>query len=341
MNVFWISLILCGCLCISLMQVVKRFALKDGSMKPTTFLACQMFVTATSYGVLYLATWGWELPELAPRFWQAVALCALANLVIQYLNTKVATMQHGEVSLTAPLQAMTPGMITLLAIILHEFPGLLGLCGILCMAGGSYYIMWPKQKEAWYDWIGPVYRLRQLLHLNKLDPAERDRTLAVSMAIASAACGTFGLLFESLYVRRAYGMQGLVLGSMALSGILSLTYGAIYLAGRLRHTPTNKDAAASLRPRHITGIVVIGLLFAGHQLLIQPAFAHLLTSYVGTLKRLSIIMSTALGIWLFKEGKNELKNRWWAAILITLGSILISWDGIMSKMSNTFETFGL
>ncbi|MDP3794000.1 MAG: EamA family transporter [Candidatus Uhrbacteria bacterium] len=333
-----IGLLLLGCLFLSSMQIVKRFILKSGSIKPTRFLAWQMFLAAAMYAGLYLVVWGWRLPSLAPKFWLAVALASAANVIIQYLNAKAATLEQGEVSLMAPLQAMTPGMITLLAITIGELPGLLGWLGILCMAAGSYYIMWPRQKEFWYDRIGPVYRLRLLFRLRTLDPVERGRTIAVCLGLASATCGTFGLLFESLYARRAGSLQGIVLGSLTFSLILGVVFTIPRFFTSKPVEPTN---TSKISRRFFLGMTVMGFLWVGHQVCIQPAFLHLLTSYVGTLKRLSIILSVVLGIVLFHEGKDQLKNRLWAAILITLGSILISWDGITNTLTNTFERFGL
>lgn len=339
MQATWIGLIVLGCVFISLMKLVSRFLLRGGQIKPTQLLRWQMFVAAGMYGALYLSLWGWEIPVLAPRFWQAVFFCSVANAFIQYLNAKAASLEQGEVSLTAPLQAMTPGMITLLAITIGELPGFLGWSGIICMAAGTYYVTWPKQREFWYDHIGPVYRLRLLFRLDKLDPVERSRTLAVCMALASAAFGTFGLLFESLYVRRAGGsMQGIVLGSMVLCFLLGVVYAIFYAAASRKQIAP--QMSSEVRRRFAWGLLALGALFVGHWLCIQPGFAHLLTSYVGTLKRLSIILSVILGIILFKEGKDQLKNRLWAAVLVTVGSILISWDGITSKFTASFEKFG-
>ncbi len=336
MEWFWLGLIVLGCVCITAIQAVKRLAMKGGAIDPTRFLVWQFSCATALYGALYIFVWGFTWPELGTSFWSAVVGCAFANLFIQWLGTKAASLSAGDVSLTAPLQAMTPGMITLLALSLGEFPGWLGIAGIACMAVGTYYLTWPKQREGWYDWIGPLYHLRRLTQWRSLNAEDRSRTLAISLSLGSAAIGTFGLLFESLYTRRAGDLQGLVLGSTTVCLLLALGYAFAYFVsgGAAKATPVT---------RHLVfGSLIMGALFVAHWMCIQPGFAHFLTSYVGTLKRLSILFTVCIGVFVFKEAKDrtQLKDRLWAAGFITVGSILIACDGLMTNVVGAVERLG-
>src|SRR5688572_22934861 len=49
-------------------------------------------------------------------FWIAVAVTTVANVLIQYANVRAREL--AELSLTAPVQAMTPGLVAVAAIVL-------------------------------------------------------------------------------------------------------------------------------------------------------------------------------------------------------------------------------
>ncbi len=210
MSQFWTQVtvfVILGCCCIAALNVVKRYALKGKRISPLEFLVSGFGCATIFFGAIYVAIWGMSLPEVLPGFWTAVLCGSLANVVIQFLNAKAASVDAGEVSLTAPLQAMTPGLITLLAVTLGEFPGKLGVAGVGCMAAGSYVLLAKERKDAagnivGYHYFTPFARLRSLFRLRELAPAERGQAIVVSMGLGSAAMGTVGLLFDGRYTRR-------------------------------------------------------------------------------------------------------------------------------------------
>src|SRR3989338_1013425 len=99
---FWLTVVIpviFGALAIAGSGVVRRYLLKDKALSALQFLiVAYSFITLMS-GFGYVATWGFEMPpKLLPKFWIAVFGGAAANFVIQFLNTKAATLDKGEVS---------------------------------------------------------------------------------------------------------------------------------------------------------------------------------------------------------------------------------------------------
>lgn len=347
---FWSTVglpVFLGSLCISISGILKRYILKDKGASALQFSIMGFGAITLFCGIVYVYRWGFVLPStLLPGFWTAVLGGTCANFVIQFLNVKCATMDKGEVSLTAPLQAMTPGLITILALLLGEFPGKAGVFGIFLMICGSYVLLWEKTPEHWYDYFGPIRRLRLLLRLKHLSPDERGKTVVVSMALGSAFMGTIGLLFDGLFSRRAGSFQGIMLAIISLVGLLTIGYLIWYLVWPDATSLQRENGFYYLiRSRSFTKPIVFPFIlfvvvWSLHWMLIQPAFNHAFVAYVGTLKRFHILITVLLGYFFFKEA--EFKKRMWAAALIILGAFFISMDGLPARLSaHLVGKFGL
>lgn len=258
-------------------------------------------------------------------------------MFIQFFNVKAASIDKGEVSLTAPLQAMTPGLITGLAVLLGEYPSRIGIAGIALMAVGSYILLWEKTPKHWYEYFGPIKRIVLLFKLGSLSKEERNKTIVVTLALGSACLGTIGLLFDGLYARRSITMQGLTLASMSLVGILFLVYTICYLI-HPDANPTQRFQVCFQRTI-LLPIIVLGILWTFHVFAIYPTFNHTFVAYTGTLKRFSILISVILGYLIFKE--KDFKKRIWAAVFIIAGVYLISMDGLPARLSTKIEGLGI
>jgi len=143
---FWISfgwLIILGTVSMAFIGIFKRAIMKSNTLSVLQYLILWYAMTTALFGAVYIALWGFTLPQLLPGFFRTVLAGAFVNVGIQFANAKAASLDAGEVSLTAPLQAMTPGLITLLALTLGEFPSALGVTGIIIMASGSWILMFP------------------------------------------------------------------------------------------------------------------------------------------------------------------------------------------------------
>ncbi|MDP2676845.1 MAG: hypothetical protein Q8O83_04135 [bacterium] len=344
MATFWLTVllpILGGALVIGFFNIIKRYIMQRTTVTPLQFLTLSFLVTAIVFAMCYYTLWGVTMPALLPGFWVAVFGTTIANVFIQFFNAKAASIDAGEVSLTAPLQAMTPGLITVLAILLGEYPGRIGIIGITLMALGSYVLLFKKTPEKWYHYLNPLRRLTLLFKLRQLSPEERGATIVVSLALASACMGTIGLIFDGLFTRRGINMQGLALGAMVEVGLLALAYMIWYAYkpdSKEIKNPEKKTIYPLLAYTTLGLLVLIGIFWVAHIFFVNPTYNNTLVAYVGTLKRLQILISVTLGFLFFKE--KDFKKRIFAALLIVAGAILISMDDLPGRVSTEIQTWG-
>lgn len=339
----------CG---IAFINVIKRHVMKGGEASTLQFLIFYFYAATAVFAVVYLTTWGPVMPtNLLEGFWRAVLLGSLANIIIQWANVKAASLDKGEVSLTAPLQAMTPGLITILALTLGEYPSPIGIAGIFLMASGSYVLLFEKTPSGVFEFLGPIARLRLLLSSNS-SAAQRNKALVVSLALLSACMGTFGLLFDGLYTRRGVNLQGLIMASMSLTAILATTYLVWYKVSPDTLPHQNPKGFVILAKKFGWFLVVMGILWVAHVFLIQPTFKAAMVAHVGTLKRFQIAITFFLGIYLFGEAgfkggfwkslheNREVRNRALACVLIILGAFFLSVDGLPNRVESKLVGWG-
>ena len=311
------------------MDLLRRYSLKGGAFSTLQFLTTWYAFVAVLFGVFYLATFGWALPQhLLPGFVIAVLGTTLANLFIQFFKAKASSIDKGEVSFVVPLSAMTPGLITAMALVLGEFPSKAGIMGVFAMMCGSYILMWEKTPKKWYDYFGPIKRLKLLWNIKNLSSEEKNKTIVVSLALGSAALGTLGILFDGLYTRRGTDLQGLTLGAMIMVAILSIMYFLWYL--RSPDGPTS-GFLSLFSKKYRWGLIGISAAWVCTVLIIYPNYNEAFVAYIGTLRRFSILVSVIFGSIVFKE--QDLKKRLWATSIIVVGAILISMDGLPQKVT--------
>lgn len=332
--------ILIGTVALSSEKVARRFIMKDKMITPLQLLIHLYAFLTLTFGLIYLTCWGFQPPKLLPGFWRAVLLGTLVNLFIQFFSMKAASIDEGEVSLTAPLFAMTPGLITVLAITLGEYPSKIGVAGIFCMSAGSYVLLFEKSPEHWWEYIGPLRRISLLFKIGHLSPKEKGKTIVVILSLASAALGTFGLLFDGLYVRRGINFQGLTLAMITLMGLLAGGYAVWFL---VKPDTKNRKRDFGLshyknQPKYLLTLACMVVCWIVMMYGFQATYNHTYVAYVGTLKRLSILTSVLMGYFLFHEG--EIKKRLMSAILIILGVILISMDDLPTRISAQMQIWG-
>lgn len=317
--------------------------MKNGTLSALQFLIVYYGAAILVFMGVYVLVWGFTWPDVLPGMWTAVLCGAIANTFIQYFNAKAASIDAGEVSLTAPLQAMTPGLISGLGIILGEYPSKIGIAGIITMSIGSYILLSDKNIRHWWEYFGPIKRIALLFQLKHLSPSERNKTIVVTLALGSACGGMVGLLFDGLYTRRAVTIQGLVLAATGLVCFLFLVYLGWYLIRPdAKKDPSGKQIqkfSACLNKTTMILLAVLGILWVAHVLAIAPTFNHTLIAYTGTLKRLSILVSVVLGYFIFKE--SDFKKRFLAAILIVIGALLIASDDMPARLSAHIVGLGL
>ncbi len=307
-------------------------------MSPLQFLIWSYTAATVSLGTVYVSVWGWTLPTVSRGFWTVVALGGGVNVLIQFLGAKIASFPKGEISYATPLQAMTPLLITVVALTLGEFPSFIGVCGVLLMMGGSYVLMYSKPPTSLWHYAIPFQRVFLLFHLHRLDADERQKAIVTALALTSAFLGTFGLLFDGLFARKAGGMQGVVLGCTVLVGILAVTYILWYLVapdGHLRTRSEDPKKERLLPSFVLTIALAYGVTWLLSVLLLQQQFTASFIAYVGALKRFGVVLAVFAGYVFFQEG--DFKKRLIAALLIFVGATFISLDQIPSRLQDSIE----
>lgn len=333
-----LSPIFLGTIVFGFFSVARRFIMKSGVISSLQLLIHLYGAATVVFFLIYLTFWGFTSPKLLPGFWRAVLLGTLVNLFIQFFAVKAASIKEGEISLTAPLSAMTPGLITIMAIALGEYPGKIGIAGITLMALGSYVLLFEKTPRYLWEYVSPVKRLTMLFKIDRLAPEEKGKTIVVALTLGSAILSTFGLLFDGLYTRRGVNLQGLTLAMLTMMGLLALGYSAWYIVNPGSQNRTSGLKIYQTQPKYIITIIFLVIGWVAMIYLFQPTYNHTYVAYVGTLKRLTILITVIFGFVFFREG--EIKKRLWAAILIMAGAILISMDDLPVKISAQMEILG-
>jgi drug/metabolite transporter (DMT)-like permease len=267
------------------------------------------------------------------------------NVVIHYANVRSIVL--GDASLVAPIQAMTPGLIVFAAMLLGERPSLLGYVSIALIAIGTY-IHAREGARSWQEFLQPLFVWTFLRSYKQLTPEEQrneelvqkqNNARALFWAYLSAVCGTIGLMFDSTFSR--YGDA--VLGSALWCFLIGIIFSPGIRSGRekLRSKEEPHKPPSSFRERfraHAWLIVATGVLVGIQYPLFATAFRLAPVAYVGSLKRLTIMVTVTLAVIYLGETKSA-KRRLTTASIIVLGAIGLAFDPTQANLTNSFVDY--
>jgi len=334
-----------GAISMALIAVGTRFVMKSGKISTLQFLISSHAANTALFGVLYLFMWGFTLPHVLPGFWTAVFCGTTVNIFIQFLNTKASSYNEAEVSLTKPIQSMTPGLITFVGVIFGEWPGTFGWLGVCSMIIGTWILFSAPNKPLSI----PFQRLTHSVHLYyrwwqwrkgngaEIPEEELNTAIIVTLALCSACGGTIGIFFDGLFTRRGLTTQGLILGAMTFTGLFSIIYGLWYVIAPDKTKAEHRAIGFRLftEARFAWSLIGLSVAWVLHIILFNSLYNETYVAYVGTLKRLSIPIGVVLGFYLFKE--REFPKRIKAALFIALGAVLIARDDFVHRISKKIE----
>ncbi len=332
--------VLMSAVLVAALGLVQRAALVGKSV--ALFQACAYTATTICFITLYLMWWGPVWPaHLKDGFWRAACAAGAINVGIQFLHAKSLTYKAGEVSLVTLLSAMTPGLVTLLALTLGEVPGWAGILGIACMVAGSWIILTKEQPEHWWGYLRPFKILSLYFRYDMLSSQDRDRAKVIGFAFGSALLSTFGLLFVGLYVRRAGDFQGIWMATIVNSAIVS----AAFLLLNFRNARAHAGEWSGQWRVFALAIAGYAALLVGANYLEVPAFGETFVAYVGTLNRSRILFSIVMVWALYKLGfklfgEEDLTKRFVAALIIVAGAALIASEGLPERLTSKLAFFG-
>lgn len=254
-------------------------------------------------------------------FWRGVTLTTFANLVIQYAGAKAKAEAHGEVSLVAPIQALTPGLITVTALFLGERLSALGWIALLLISGGVYvHARWEASAKTLYEWLLPLaFWIWFLPHRGLLSEEEKSKRRALRWSYLGAVFGAVGLLGDGLSAR--HGNLPLAFAIQAL--VMAVVYACAVPLTKSSWQVDRTCVSVKFDPRWM--VALLGLLFAAHIFTVQTAFMLSPIAVIGTLKRVRILVEVPLARFVLGE-KKALGRRLWVAILVAIGAIILALD---------------
>lgn len=286
----------------------------------------------------------------AVLFWGALIIGALVNTCIRFATTR--SYSKGDLSLVAPIQAMTPGLIVASGMLIGEFPSTLGYMGIFLIVAGTYVHI--REGATFKEYFKPLFVWRLFMApegMDHLSLEEKEATLqtrsALRWAYGSAVMGTAGLLSTGIMSRHGDVALGNAVDQIITTFIFLVAFS--YLSRNEAKVPR---APLPLRiKKHWLSLSIMGVFYALHMIFIISAFRLAPIAYIGSLKRISIFLSVLAGIFILKELK-EIKDpekaeaarrkawrRMGLASIIVVGAVLLALDPTQAVVMNSLDDY--
>jgi uncharacterized membrane protein len=231
------------------------------------------------------------IPEIGAAFLPALAIGGGINALTTVLYFKA--IKHSDLSITVPMITFTPLFLLMTSpLILGEFPGPLGLAGVLLIVLGSY-ILNIKQRHRGY--LAPF---RALL---KEKGARYMLIIAFLWSITSN--------IDKVGVLNSSPAMWLV----AVNVLIALVMTPVVMTGRRERTCLKRNLAF---------LVPIGLVGSIAMIFQMTAITMTLVAYVISIKRTSAVMSVFFGWLIFRE--KGIRERLLGAIIMVIGVALIA-----------------
>src|SRR3989344_1606199 len=257
-------------------QLLQSFVLRHKVADKNTLLVYQNFVSALMLGAI--AAWYSLEVTNAKVFWIAIAITTFANIFIQYANVRAREL--ADLSLTAPISAMTPGLVTIAAFSLGEIPSAQGWAGIALIALGTY-IHGRAGASDLRDYLKPLAMFKLPSNFKALDRSEREQVFkdvsAIRWAYVSAMFATLGLIGDGLVARNGSVMFGFGLQTLLLGSIFAASNGRKLSGGVKGSLP---------KPM----VILTGICYGLQIIFLMTAFRFSPVGFIGSLKRLSIVL---------------------------------------------------
>lgn len=231
-----------------------------------------------------------DIPRMTPIFWKSIMIIAPLEIIAAFSYMK--GVQISPISLSVPFMAFTPVFSLFTGFLfLNEAPTAFGILGVVIVVAGAY-----------------------VLHIKNL----RDGFLAPFKAIFREKGSMFVLATALIYAVTA------VLGKKALLETSPMFMAAFYtpLVAVLT-LPVAAGLSKNIKQIEHPGLLVLlGILFAASSVFHFLAISQANVAYMISVKRMSIIVSTVVAYFAFKE--ENLANHLLGALLMVAGVIVIA-----------------
>jgi drug/metabolite transporter (DMT)-like permease len=255
----------------------------------------------------------------ATLFWLAVGFGTLISIVIWYSD--LSAIRVADVSFAAPIYGMTPGLVAMTAILFGEVPSIKGWIGISLIVAGTY--VHSREGVPLKEYFVPLLFWRAFGNLDHLPKDERRKRLGLRFAYTGAACGSVGLICDGLISR--YGNPAL--GISVEFALLS----CVFFVWRSGQRAKEERQSFLMRVRNSwLSLLGLGVITAGlPSLLLAVGFAGAPIAYVGSMKRLWIVVAMLIAFWFLGELRNNPRRRTrrlLLGLLIVVGAALLALD---------------
>lgn len=250
------------------------------------------------------------IPPLGPDFAMAVTAAVTINIIGTTLAFRA--LKSTDISLAVPMLSFTPlFLIVTAAVMLHEFPSVIGIAGILILVFGSYVLNTAAEHESLLD------PFRSML----------------------SHPGIFSMLVVSFLYAIAIGLDKMIVlnsdtvfGSGVVFLFLGSAFAAIHCLKRWRGSLSGCAAVSCAplpgEPRIFCGSrglliagIIIGILLTLEAMVINAAYLVQIVPYVSAIKRMSILITVLYGTMVIQE--EEVFRRVAGAGLMVCGVIMI------------------
>lgn len=255
----------------------------------------------------HVVAWGWlffslpllivcllidGIPPLGPLFWKALAISAVFLTFASVFYFKA--IKYSDLSIAVPMLALTPLFLLITSpIMLGEFPGFLGIIGIILIVIGSYVLHLPERQGNVWE---PFKRLFK-------EKGVRYMMMVAVLFSVSGNLDKVGVIHSSPYM-----------WLFMLNFVLSVTLGGMMLW---------RATAVRAQIRGAWPVLAALGFFNGLSLIFQMlAIQMTLIPYLIAVKRTSVIMTSLFGFYLFKE--KGMRERLIGVVLMVFGVFMIS-----------------
>jgi len=235
-----------------------------------------------------------EIPKLGELFWPALVINGSLNLLATICYFKA--IKYSPLSLAAPMLTFTPLFLLLTSpVIVGEFPGWLGLFGVLFIVAGSYVLNRPGHEQRW--WLP----FKNLL---------REKGVRYMLLVA--------LIWS---ITSVFDKVGVVNSSEFFWPVAVFVFIVIFITPLMLLKAHQHLSHINL---HLNKLLPLGLIWGAMLVFQMIAVKLTLVAYVISIKRISAIFSVLGGALFFKE--KGLKARLAGAILMVVGVVCIVFD---------------
>ena len=255
---------------------------------------------------VYVIVWGWVffclpflyaylfvdgMSPIGPSFGKALAVSTVILIIASILYMKA--IKYSDLSITMPMLAFTPLLLLITSpMILGEFPGMLGILGVIFIVGGSYVLHFQDRRLGLLEPFKRLYRER----------GPRYMLLVAILYSVGANIDKIGVVNSSP-----------IMWAAILNSVLAIAFGIIMFR-------RSKHVLRQIKSVWIF-LVLIGFFNAVSAIAQMTAIKMTLVPYLIAVKRVSVVMSSLFGFYLFKE--KGVRERLIGVVLMVLGAILI------------------